>query len=132
MSVTSNGQRHPITTLRTYVHECFSTMVGGGAAANLTISDSGTNGGGEIVSATRTGAGTYAVVFQRKWPALHQAPSFSFVDTGAQAGQTGYCTAIDVTAGTATFVFSVNGTPTDLTTTTTIYANWAVRTVSKN
>lgn len=128
-----NGQRNPLTTFRSSAHICYATMVGGGAAADLSVAaDAATNGGGEIVSATRTGAGTYNIVFRHLWPQLLQAPDFSFVDTGGTNGRSGQCTAIDVTAGTATFVFSVNGTPTDVTTTTTIYANWAVRTSSKN
>lgn len=128
-----NGQRNPITTFRSSVHLCYATMVGAGGTGNLVLTaDAATNGGGEIVSATRSGAGTYAIVFRHTWPQLLGAPDFSFVDTAGQNGQSGQCTAIDVTAGTATFVFSVNGTPTDVTTTTTIYANWAVRTSSKN
>ena len=40
----------------------------------------------------------------------------------------GKCTAIDVQAGTATFLISYSTTPTDPATTDTIYVSWTVST----
>lgn len=131
MSTTLNGQRHPLTTLRTYTHRCFATLVGGGAAANMTVSDAGGYGAGEIISATYSGStGVYTIAFRRLWPQLLSAPDFTFV--GDVNGFNGVTTAIDVTAGTATFKFANNATPADVATTTTVYVEWTVRTVSRN
>lgn len=128
-----NGQRNPVTTLRSLVHICYATIVGGGAGQNgVLTADAAQNGGGEIVSATRTGAGTYTIVFRRQYPILHHAPNFAFVDTASTGAWTGQSSAIDVTAGTATFVFYVGGVATDLPVTASAYVKWAVRTSNKN
>lgn len=130
-----NGQRRPIETPRTYVVDLFAKLTGGGAAADLVNADSAINGGGEIVTAVRSGLGTYTVTFRKQWPQLLDAPRFSFIDATATviAGLDGACTAFDSAAGTATFVFSQNSTTlVDLATTTTVYARWSVRAVSKN
>jgi len=130
-----NGQRRPIETPRSQVIDLFATLVGGGAAANLVNGDSAINGGGEIISAVRSALGTYTITFAKKWSQLVQYPVFSFFDATAVnvAGLDGNTTAIDVTAGTATFVFSQNSTTlVDLATTTTVTVRWAVRPVNKN
>lgn len=131
---TPNGQRNPVETPRTKVVQLFATLTGGGASTSLVNSDAAVNGGGEIVSATWTTTGTYSVVFAKKWPQVLCLPDFSFLDATASnvSGMNGICTAFSATAGTATFVFAVNTTPTDLLTSTTVTVNWAVRAVSKN
>ena len=102
----------------------------GGGSGNPTF---GTAQGahGPILSITRTGTGTYSVVFREFYPALDAAPSFSFV--GALPF-TGRCSAIDYTVDppTATFVFSVGAFETDLPTTTQVYVTWVVRNSSRN
>ena len=131
MSTTLNGQRHPLTTLRTYTHKCFSRLTGGGAAADLVVADAGSYAAGDIVSATYSGStGIYTIAFRRLWPQLLSAPVFSFV--GDVNGFNGVATAIDVTAGTATFKFANNATAADVATTTTVYVEWTVRTNSRN
>ena len=126
-----NGQRNTIQTPRTEVIELFAKLTGGGAAADLTNSDSAINGGGEISSAVYAGTtGTYTVTFRKLWPQLVFAPIASFV--GGNADFNMNCTAIDVTAGTATFQFNSNTTPADVPTTTIAYVRWTVRAVSKN
>jgi len=130
-----NGQRHPLSTPRTYAVTLFAKLTGGGAAADMVNADSALNGGGEIVTAVRSGLGTYTVTFRKVWSQLIMAPDFTFVDATATniAGVDGAVTAIDVTAGTATFVFSQNSTTLiDIPSTTTVYVNWTVRASSKN
>lgn len=130
-----NGQRNPVMTPRTAVIDLFAKLTGGGAAADMVNADSGINGGGEIVTAVRSALGTYTITFRKNWSQLVQAPTFTFVDATATnvAGLDGNCTAIDVVAGTATFVFSQNSTTlVDIPSTTTVYVRWAVRSTNKN
>lgn len=130
-----NGQRYPLQTPRTYAVTLYAKLTGGGAATDMVNADSAINGGGEIVSAVRSALGTYTITFRKNWAQLLMAPDFTFVDATAAniAGLDGAVTAMDVTAGTATFVFSQNSTTlVDIATTTTVYVNWTVRTVSKN
>lgn len=132
---TPNGQRNDYSTVRTYVVELFAKLTGGGAAADMVNADSAINGGGEIVTAVRSALGTYTVTFRKNWSQLLYSPNFAFVDSTATniAGLDGNCTAIDVTAGTATFTFSQNSTTlVDIPTTTTVYVRWTVRASSKN
>jgi hypothetical protein len=133
MAQAPNGQRNPVTTFRTNVHECFAALTGGGAA-DMVVADSSTNGGGEIVSAVRTGTGAYTLTFRRNYPQLLFAPLFSFVDSSGVLGWDATTKAIDLTANppTATILVGLNNTATDVATTTTVYIRWAVRTVSKN
>lgn len=130
---TPNGQRNPINTPRSMVVDLFATLTGNGSG-NLINADSGINGGGEILSGTHTATGTYTIVFAKKWSQLVQLPSFGFLDATASniLGFDGVCTAIDVTAGTATFAFSIGSVATDLPTTTTVTVRWAVRPTNKN
>jgi hypothetical protein len=135
MSNSPNGQRRPIDTPRTYVVDLFAKLTGGGAAADMVNADSAVNGGGEIVTAVRAAQGSYTITFRKLWPQLLDAPKFSFIDATAAnvAGLDGTVTAIDVTAGTATFFFSQNSTTgVDIPTTTTVYVRWTVRASSKN
>lgn len=119
---------NPVETPRTEVKLLFANAIGGGSG-NCTFSTAeGRNG--EIVSMTRSSAGTYAVVFRHPYPELKKAPAFSFV--GVTQNMNGRCSAIDVAAKTATFVFCIGGTPTDIPTTDTVYVEWTVRNSGKN
>lgn len=126
-----NGQRYPLQVAHeAHAVECFATLVGGGAATDLVNSDSAHRGGGEIVSAVYAGStGQYTIAFRHAWPALRYAPVATFV--GATADFNMQVSAIDVTAGTATFVFNSGTTPTDVPTTTTVYIRWTVLAVNK-
>jgi hypothetical protein len=125
-----NGQRNPLQVAHeAHAVECFAKLTGGGVGVDLVNSDSGNRGGGEIVSAVWSSTGTYTVTFRHLWPALLFAPIATFV--GATQDFNMQCSAIDVTAGTATFVFGSNTTPTDVATTTTAYIRWTVLAVNK-
>lgn len=125
---TNQRSTNPIETPRTNVHLLFAHATGGDAG-NCTF-DAAEGLNGEIVSMTRTGVGTYSVVFRYPYPELKAAPRFSFV--GATQNMNGRCSAISVTAKTATFVFCIGATPTDIPSTDTVYVEWAVRNSGKN
>ncbi len=125
----ANRTVNPISTPRTDAHLLTAVLVGGGVGASLTMSAQEASNG-EIASGTWVSTGTYSVVFRHKYPELKAAPSFRFV--GATDGFNGRCSAIDVAAGTATFVFNVSTTLTDLPTTTTTYLEWICRNSGKN
>ncbi len=116
----------PLETPSFQAKTLFAKLVGGGAAANLTISQASEQGGGEITAATYSATGTFTITFRHSYYRLLQAPVFSFV--GTNPGMQGKCTAIDVQAGTATFLISYSTTPTDPATTDTIYVSWTVST----
>ncbi len=105
-------------------------LTGGGAATSLVNAESANQGAGEVVSATYSATGVYTVVFRHKYPELKAAPICSFV--GTTDGLTGMCSAIDVTAGTATLELYVGNTNTDLATTDTLYMTWIVRNSGRN
>lgn len=128
-----NGQRYPLETGRSQIVDLFATLTGNGSG-NLINADSGINGGGEILSGTHTATGTYTIAFAKAWSQLVALPSFGFLDATASniLGFDGVCTAIDVTAKTATFVFSIGNVATDLPATTTVTVRWAVRSTNKN
>lgn len=114
----------PVDSTKHGVVELFAKLTGGGAAASLTVNGTGGVVPTDIVSATYSATGTFTVVFRDKYGRLLAAPTFSFV--GANGGMTGKCTAIDVAAGTATFLISYSTTPADPDTTDTIYVRWTV------
>lgn len=114
----------PLETSKHKAVRLYAKLTGGGAASDLTISDSGEQGGGEITAATHSATGTFTITFRHRYYRLLEAPSFSFV--GTQSGLTGKCTAIDVQAGTATFLIGYSTTPADPATTDTIYVSWTV------
>ena len=97
----------------------------GAGAADLSVEDDGETAlPSEIVSATRTGVGTFTVVFRHKYPSRLGFPIFSFL--GPNGGMNGKCTAYDPAAGTATFLIAYNSTPTDPTTADYIDVAWTV------
>ena len=128
-ATTLNGQRHPMQSSTNYAVECFAKLTGGGASTDLVNSDSAIRGGGEIVSAVWSSTGTYTVTFRKSWPALLYPPVM--VPVGATADFNLEVSAIDVVAGTATFIFNSNTTPADVATTTTCYLRWTVLAVNK-
>lgn len=125
-----NGERNPLLVAHeSYAVDVFAKLTGGGVGADLVNSDSANRGGGEIVSGVWTSTGTYTITFRHAYPALLMAPVATFV--GGTQSFNMQCSAIDVVAGTATFVFGSNTTPTDVATTTTVYVRWTVLAVNK-
>lgn len=126
----ANRTTYPVATTRTETELLYATLTGGGAATALSMTTQEA-ANGEIVSAEHAGAnGTYTIVFRHLYPLLKCSPNFRFV--GVTDGFNGHCSAIDVAAGTATFVFCVSTTATDLPTTTTVHIDWVVRNSGKN
>ena len=125
-----NGQRYPLQVLHeAHSVDLFAKLTGGGVGVDLVNADSGNRGGGEIVSAVWSSTGTYTVTFRHTFPALLWAPQCTFVGSNLDFNM--IPSAIDVTAGTATFVFGTGTTPTDVATTTTVYVRWTVLAVNK-
>lgn len=125
-----NGQRYPLMVAHeSHAVDCYAKLTGGGASTSLVNADSANRGAGEIVSATWTSTGTYAVVFRHAWPAMLYPPVEKFV--GATADFNMQISAIDLAAGTATFVFNSGTTPTDVPTTTDVYLRWTALAVNK-
>lgn len=124
----ANRTTYPVETPRSAVHQLYAHATGGDGS-NPTL-DANESLNGEIVSWTRTGTGVYTIAFRYSYPELKAAPRFSFV--GATQGMNGRCSAIDVTAQTATFNFCINGTPTDIPSTDVVYVQWSTRNSGKN
>lgn len=123
-----NRSHYAIETPRTEVKQLFATL-NGAAAADLTpVTAESANG--EIVSATRTGAGVYNVTFRYGYPQLKQAPTCSFI--AATAGLIGSFSAFDVVNGTGTLRTFVGSTPTDVGAGDQISIAWSVRNSGKN
>lgn len=125
----ANRTHHPLDTVKSDSVLLTAKLTGAGAA-DLVNAESANNGGGEIVSAVRTGAGKYTVTFRRLYPALKFAPAMSFV--GTTDGLVAQFASIDVTTGTGALEVYVGSTPTDLATTDTIYLMWLVRNSGRN
>ena len=122
----ANRTTYPVSTPKSECEILMAKAVGAGAA-DLTIS--ATNG--EIVSATRTGVGTFDVVFRHKYPELVSAPAFKFVSSVSEC-LNGWFTALDVAAGTGTMKIYASAAPADPAATDTIYIEWAVRNSGRN
>lgn len=115
----------PLETAKYKAVRLSARLRGGGAATDLSVEDDGGQIPSEIVTAVyASSTGTFTVTFRHKYPRLLEAPVFSFV--GPNGGMTGKCTAIDVAAGTATFLLSYSTTPTDPSTDDYIYVAWTV------
>ena len=119
---------YPIESPRTSVQVLHAHFTGAGAANGTLDAQEALNG--EIVSATWSSTGVYALVFRHAYPELKGAPICSFIAT--TGGLDGQCSAIDVTAKTATLKIYAGTTLTDLTTNDTVYLTWAVRNSGKN
>jgi hypothetical protein len=97
----------------------------GGGAADMVNTESGNLGGGEVVSAVRTGAGTFNLTFRKKYPELKCCGEPGII--GTTAGLDGRFSAFDTTAGTATLVLEVGAVATDPATTDFVHLSWFVR-----
>jgi hypothetical protein len=129
-STLPNGERRPLNVAHeAYALDVFAKLTGGGVGTDLVNADSSNRGSGEIVSAVWSSTGTYTVTFRHAYPALLWAPQCSFVGSNLDFNM--ITSAIDVSASSATFVFGVGTTPTDVATTTTVYVRWTVLTVNK-
>jgi hypothetical protein len=106
--------------------ELTARLRGGGAAADLTVEDDDdATLPSEIVTAVYAGStGSFTIAFRHDYYRLLKAPVFSFV--GPNGGMNGKCTAIDVQAGTATFLIANSTTPADPSTSDYIYVSWTV------
>jgi hypothetical protein len=102
----------------------------GAGGANMVNAEAANLGGGEVVSATRTGAGAFNLVFRNKYPQLKTL--FRPMIVGTTAGLGCRFTAIDVKAGTAAVVFEVAGVATDPAATDTAHLQWMVRNSGRN
>lgn len=125
-----NGQRYPLQVHgEAHAVDLFAKLTGGGVGVDLVNSDSANRGGGEISAGVWASTGTYTMAIRRAWPALLYPPVATFV--GATADFNMQVSAIDLAAGTATFVFNSGTTPTDVPTTTTVYLRWTALSVNK-
>ena len=123
-------RKEPLWGLKTDEMVVTARLTGGGAATSLVNADSALLGAGEIVSATYVSTGLFTVVLRRAFVELKARPMFGI--GGTTAGLICNCTAIDVTAKTATFKFYVGSTLTDPATTDFIDVLWVVRDSGKN
>ncbi len=128
MPTRGNRTTFPPTTPRSEIVQLYAAVIGGGAADCTLSAQEALNG--EIVTMARTNAGKYTATFRYTYPELKMAPSFSFV--GTTDGLKAQCASIDITTGTAAVEVYVGSTPTDLTTTDTMYVHWVVRNSGKN
>lgn len=85
---------------------------------------------GDVVTAKRTGAGTYNLTFRYKY--AQRIYPFEPGVVGTTTGLGAILTAWDPVAGTATIVFSVGNTPTDPATTDEIFLLFLVRNSGRN
>lgn len=102
----------------------------GAGAADAVNAESANQGGGEVVSAVRTGTGKYTLTFRRLYPALLAAPHYSF--DGTTDGLVAQSNGINVATGTCALEVYVGSTPTDLATTDFCYLTWIVRNSGRN
>lgn len=129
MAKSANRTVSPVMTPRTETQILYAHLNGAGAA-DLTL-DAQEALNGEILSATRTGAGVYTIAFRYVYPELKQAPVASF-GPSVTAGIDGVFSAINIAAGTGTLTTFVGNTPTDLAVGDVIYLCWSVRNSGKN
>lgn len=130
---------HPIEGAR-HSTQILTARLKGAGAANMTNDESAEPGAGEVVSATRTGAGTFNLVFRHPYPKLLAVLRPGHV--GDTKGLQVRVTAIDVEAKTATIVCEVPDATqatagatmvaTDPAATDTIYLAWVVRNSNAN
>jgi hypothetical protein len=113
---------HSVDASKADVKILFASAVGA-AAADLT----GHND--DLVSSTRSGAGTHALVFRHKYP---KKASYDVKVLGDTAGLTGRFTAWDPAAGTATLQLEVGAVGTDAAATDTILITMFVRNSGAN
>jgi len=119
---------YPVEGRRSEEKLLTSKLVGAGAA-DMVVADAAT--GGEIVSATRTGAGVFTIVFRDSYPELKSIVGLNF-GPRATDGLKASFSAIDVTAKTGTLQVEVNTTDTDPAAGDTLYITWLVRNSGRN
>lgn len=116
----SHATTYPLDTRKPNREDVIMSLTGGGAA-DATNPDSAKFGGGEIVTAVRSGAGTFALTFRRKWPV---GKFIGHGHVGTTAGLKARLTAFSPSAGTATLVLEVGAVATDPATTDTIHLHF--------
>lgn len=104
------GDTHPILGVKDQLHLLTAELTGDGAD-DMVNAEAENRGAGEVVSATRSGAGTFDLVFRHRYPQLKAILSTEFI--GTTAGLRARFTAIDVQAKTATIKCEVAGVATD-------------------
>lgn len=123
----ANRTTYPLSTPRSEAQIITAKLVGAGAA-NMVVSES-TNG--EIVSATRSGAGVFSIVFRHSYPELKAILGLNF-GPRATDGLKASFSAIDVKAKTATLQIEVNTTDTDPASGDTLHIALLVRNSGRN
>lgn len=119
---------HPITTPKNEVQLITAQLTGAGAA-NMVNAESANFGGGEVVTATRTGVGKFTLTF--RWP-YPQLKSCWFGVVGTTDGLHAQFASIDVLNKTAALETYVGSVATDPATTDTVYVNMLVRNTNAN
>lgn len=105
--------------------QLLTAQLTGGGAADMVNAESANMGGGEVVSAVRTGTGAFTITLRKKYPKLKAVQRPCVV--GTTSGLDGRFLTFDPVAGTATIVFEVGTVATDPATTDTVYLAWVVR-----
>lgn len=127
--MSNRGDLYPILGVKTDL-QLLTAKLTGAAAADMVNAESANMGGGEVVSATRTGTGTFDLVFRKSYPQLKSV--FRPTVVGTTAGLSGRFTAIDVLAKTATLVMEVGAVATDPAATDTVHLQLLVRNSGRN
>lgn len=115
---------HLLRTPKSDVHLLTAALQGAGAA-NMVNAEAANMGGGEVVSATRTGAGIFNLVFRHSYPELKSVCEPGVI--GTTAGLRGRFSAFNAQAKTATLRLEVGAVATDPAATDFVYLTWAVR-----
>lgn len=117
---------YPVDTRKSECKLITAKLVGAGAA-NMTIPETGS----EIVSATRSAQGVFAIVFRDSYPELKAVVGLHF-GPRATDGLRAEFSAIDVTAKTATLQVEVGTTDTDPAAGDTLHITLLVRNSGRN
>lgn len=125
----ANRGSNLLKTPKDAVQLLFAKLTGAGAA-NMVNADSAKMGGGEIVSATRTGTGAFDLVFAHAYPQFHGGARP--LHLGTTAGLSCRFTAIDPDAMTASVQFEVGAVATDPAATDSFFFTLAYRNSGRN
>lgn len=123
----ANRSTKPVQSLRDNVVMVHDKLVGNGT--NDPTLPNASRFAKFVMTATRTGTGTFSLTFKNSFPELLD-PDAKLV--GTTAGLKARFSAIDVKAKTATLVTEVGAVATDPATTDTIYLNLTVRNSGRN
>lgn len=113
---------YPVDASKPDVKLVYASGVGAGAADLTALDD-------DLVSATRTGAGTFNLVFRHAYP---RRLAYAVKVVGTTAGLEGKFSAWDAAAKTATLVLAVGAVATDPASTDTIMITLHVRNTRAN